>query len=98
MGIVQQTKGFAGSAKNDLLPSGDARVSQAVDRYAGNLLPPRSLIGVRCRDRPLRASQPDQLCRANRGARRRVDLALVMTLDDLDELEPRGSTGSERGS
>ncbi len=90
VGVVQHAQGLPDAAEDDLLARGDARMPEAVDRHARDLLSPRPLVGVRSGDRPgLEAGPSDELGRADRGARRRVDLALVVALDDLDELEPR---------
>ena len=96
--VVRDPDGLADAAEDDLLPGRQPRMPQAVDRHARDLLPAGALVGVRSRDRAgFGAREPDQLGGADRGAGRRVDLARVVALDDLDELEPRRGEHGERG-
>jgi hypothetical protein len=79
---------FPDTAEDHILLRHDPLQSKTVDGHTRDLLPPRPLVGVRSLHWPEGAAGGrDEFGRANSRARRRIDLARVMRLDDLDRVE-----------
>ena len=92
VGVVADGQGLAGRAEQHLLVGDQAAQPHRVDGMPRGPAPPRApsttslVVGSA---RPVAGRRGHALGGAHRGARRRVDLAVVVQLDDLGRLEVR---------
>ena len=92
VGVVADGEALAGGAEQHLLVGEQAVQAHRVDRDAARALAAAGTLDDVARGGvvgPLARRRGHALGRAHRGAGRRVDLAVVVELDDLGRLEPR---------
>ena len=96
---VRDGEGLAVAAEDDALLGERPRQAQAVHGNPRYELAAGALVGVRCGDRPDDGARlADELGGAHGRARRRVDLARVVGLDDLDRVEEGGGERANGGA